>query len=48
MKKSLNNDNKNKEKKELINENKNEEDKDYSLKYYLILYKLPKYLEKVI
>ena len=48
MKKSLNNDNKNKEKKELINENKNEEDKDDNLKYYIILYKLPKYLEKVI
>ena len=50
MKKSLNNDNKNKEKKELKNgnKNKNEEDKDDNLKYYTILYKLPKYLEKVI
>jgi hypothetical protein len=50
MKKSLDNDNKIKEKKELINENKNknEEDQDDNLKYYIILYKLPKYLEKVI
>ena len=48
MKKSLDNDNKIKKKKELINENKNEEDKDDNLKYYTTLYKLPKYLEKVI
>jgi hypothetical protein len=46
MKKSLNNDNKNIKKKELLNEN--EENKDDNLKYYTTLYKLPKYLEKVI
>lgn len=50
MKKSLKNDNKNIEKKELSdeNKNKNEEDNDDNLKYYITLYKLPKYLEKVI
>jgi len=48
MKKSLKNDKKNIEKKELSDENKNEEDNDDNLKYYTTLYKLPKYLEKVI
>jgi len=48
MKKSLKNDKKNIEKKELSDENKNEEDNDNNLKYYTTLYKLPKYLEKVI
>jgi hypothetical protein len=50
MKKSFNNDNKKIEKKELIDENKykDENDKDDNLKYYTTLYKLPKYLEKVI
>jgi len=48
MKKSLNSDNI--KKKELLKEikDKNEEDKDDNLKYYITLYKLPKYLEKVI
>ena len=46
MKKSLNNNNKNIEKKELLDGN--EENKNDNLKYYTTLYKLPKYLEKVI